>query len=172
MIMTQHDEFETPVKHGGEVQAQARTMLRRLMADRNMRTTQFASLIGEESHTVRRMLNGSRAITLDEVVKMAVLGGYSLDEAFLQRAQTSTQARSAPQSVDSNLSRVFSAIAELLSPADDSGAPATHYSGINLPRGESTLRAPSAEQSAQRSFDPGGLQKRGRGRPRKYPLSD
>jgi plasmid maintenance system antidote protein VapI len=172
MITTREDDFEVQVKHGSDVQAQARKMLRRLMADRNMRTTQFASLIGEESHTVRRMLNGSRAITLDDVVKLAVLGAYSLDEAFLQREQTSSQVRSAPQSVDSNLSRVFSAIAELLSPATDAGTPATRYLGINVPRGESASRAQNAEPAAQRSFEPGGLQKRGRGRPRKYPLND
>ena len=65
-----------------EVQELARQLLRRLIAERNLRTATIAHMLNVEAHTLRRMLNGSRAIALDEMVAIANYGGYSLDEHF------------------------------------------------------------------------------------------
>jgi plasmid maintenance system antidote protein VapI len=100
-----------------DVQGQARQLLRRLMADRNLRTDGVSQLIGVEPHTLRRMLNGSRAISLDEMVLIAQLGDYSLDQQFKLGGGGSVQNSAQIADVNGGLGKVFGAIAELLSAA-------------------------------------------------------
>jgi hypothetical protein len=142
-------------------QAIARKMLRRLMAERNVRTTGMGQVLGIESHTIRRMLNGSRNITLEEIVVIATLGGYSLDEYFLAGSpRVMSQQPSRAENVEGNLSKVFSAIAELLAGNAAEAASALPDNPI-----WDKVRKVSARQPSQVSSDPS---KRGRGRPRKY----
>lgn len=101
-----------------DVQDLARQLLRRLMAERNLRTADASRLLNVETHTLRRMLNGSRAIALDEIVIIANYGGYSLDEQFgLHAHKNGSNGGNRNASVNEGLGRVFSAIAELLSSA-------------------------------------------------------
>ena len=135
-------------------------LLRRLMAERNLRTSGAAELLGEEPHTVRRMLNGSRAIALSEIVLIARLGGYSLDEIFLQAQRPSAAARQG--SSEESLSKVFGAIADLLSgTVAPNPQPAQSISYVPRP---SKAAASDSAHGSQRGVATG---KRGRGRPRK-----
>jgi hypothetical protein len=112
-------------KYSSAAQTTARRLLRRLMAERNIRTTQMATVLGEEAHTIRRALNGSRTITLDEVVLIASLGGYSLDEHLLGGggATPRSAAVKSGEPLENSLSRVFAAIADLL--ANNGGMPSS-----------------------------------------------
>jgi plasmid maintenance system antidote protein VapI len=134
----------------------ARMLMRRLIAERNLRTSGISHLLGQETHTVRRMLNGQRAISLVEVVLIARLGGYSLDEVFLQSKRPSTAMRQS--SSEESLSKVFGAIADLLSGTTAVQPPPAQAAPF-IPR--TTKKAASTDAG---SAVPG---KRGRGRPRK-----
>jgi hypothetical protein len=159
-----------------EVQEQARQLLRRLMAELNLRTTGISKVLNVESHTVRRMLNGSRQISLDEMVLMANLGGYSLDEYFLGGARHAGRPSTAGggRSFEENLGRVFGAIAELLDGSE--AAPPAQARRVPAVRPPRRRRSPAelrgeAPAPRQASGDP-DAPRRGRGRPRKYPLPD
>jgi plasmid maintenance system antidote protein VapI len=156
-----------------DVQAVARQLLRRLIAERNLRTTGISQILGVETHTLRRMLNGSRAIALDEMVLIARLGGYSLDEHFgLHSNGTSNGGRNSAN-VNDGLGRVFAAIAELLSSAPAGSHNFESRDGLLAQRrGEVAPRAMSAQLSVQAQESlarilAGEGEKRKRGRPRK-----
>ena len=156
-IEEQADEVVT--RYSTEPQTQARKLLRRLMAERNIRTTGAAVLLGEEAHTVRRMLNGARAMTLDEMVLIATLGGYSLDEHFLHQAPPARVAQANKEEIlENNLGRVFAAIADLLTSRNPNAQPAP-----SLPT--SAFDDPPLRRKAGTAT--GTAPKRGRGRPRK-----
>jgi hypothetical protein len=157
-----------------QVQDLARQLLRRLMAERNMRTTGICQLLNVESHTVRRMLNGSRAISLDELVTIAQLGGYSLDAQFkLGGTATGAGAKRDSNCVNDSLGKVFAAIADLLSSAP-AGAHnfETRNSLLSQRRAEPAPREMATHLSAQAHESlariiAGEADKRKRGRPRK-----
>jgi plasmid maintenance system antidote protein VapI len=156
-----------------DIQGLGRQLIRRLMAERNMRTAAVAKLLNVEAHTVRRMLNGSRAIALDELVEVARTGNYSLDELYGLSPSPAMQSAARQSNVNDGLGRVFSAIAELLS-----SAPAGSHNFesreelITQRRGEPAPRemVGRLSQEAQESLSrivAGEGEKRKRGRPRK-----
>ena len=156
-----------------DVQELARQLLRRLMAERNLRTAGIAQLLNVEAHTVRRMLNGSRAIALDEMVDISRLGGYSLDTHFGLTPSAAMNSTARQGNVNDGLGRVFSAIAELLSSAP-AGAHnfETREQLVAQRRTEGSPRDMVAQlsQQAQESLQrivAGEGEKRKRGRPRK-----
>ena len=147
-------------KSATDAQSHARKLVRRLMAERNLRTEEMARLVGLEAHTMRRLLKGIRNVTLDEMILIASIGGFSLDEHFLNRP--ASPVASQPAAVENNLSRVFAAIADLLAPNGNT-APASS------PPSETLFTSRTEAHPKVRSApEEGG--KRRRGRPRKYPL--
>jgi hypothetical protein len=60
----------------------ARELVRDLMRERGWRIPRLAKSLGIKEFIVRRWLNGKRRITIEELVQVAQMGGYSLDEAF------------------------------------------------------------------------------------------
>src|SRR4051812_11295737 len=148
-------------------QVKARTMLRRLMAERNIRVGGVAPLLGHETHTIRRMLNGSRNMALEEVVKIATLGGYSLDEYLLQRPRPAVhQAAAQSEVVELNLSKVFAAIADLLSTRNAASKEELKLADLSKFQHPAREKPPAKPAPAQSSVGTG----RPRGRPRKTPL--
>jgi hypothetical protein len=156
------------------VQELARQLLRRLMAERNLRTTGISKVLNVEAHTVRRMLNGSRAISLDEMVLIANLGGYSLDAQFsLGGASGNGSATRSNACVNDGLGRVFSAIAELLSSAPAGTHNFESRDGLlsqrrsePAPRDMAAHLSAEAQESLARILA-GSAEQRKRGRPRK-----
>jgi hypothetical protein len=147
----------------------ARMLLRRLMAERALRTTPASKVLGVETHTLRRMLNGSRAITLQEMITICRLGGYSLDDIFLSGKTSGGPATVRSKSsagTEESLGRVFSAIAELLTGQSVSvGRPEQLPDYAAPPTKE---RRPYGSRKAETPAEPGEPgAKRGRGRPRK-----
>ena len=60
----------------------AQELVRELMRERGWRIPRLAKALGIKEFIVRRWLNGKRRITIDELVEVARMGGFSLDEAF------------------------------------------------------------------------------------------
>jgi hypothetical protein len=169
---TTHDQDQAQVAANSPVQERARRLLRRLLAERNLRTGGGAALIGVEDHTLRRMVKGSRAIALGEMVSICKLGGFSLDETFLDgmsgyagglQGSDYPGAASAPRlqnrpSTEDSLARVFAAISDLLNPPASPVRPSTP-----------TVAEPTPPVNGRRKRGPAAAAgaKRGRGRPRK-----
>jgi hypothetical protein len=161
------DTITTEARNEPTVQELARQLLRRLMAERNLRTTGISKVLNVESHTVRRMLNGSRAISLDEMVLIARLGGYSLDAQFGLGGGNGSYA-TGRSSNNEGLGRVFQAIAELLSAGagESRDKLISQYRNEPAPRDMAAHLSAGAQESLARIVA-GVEEKRKRGRPRK-----